>query len=215
MKPSHALARLRSNTTDAGWGARYCLTVRVPRDAFAQPYPMPSPELAAHLEGYGPMGDFDVGKMFGDGTGSKLKFFERRDDDANVTGTYATALVGAVSQYDPVWWGVADGVEKNEHDEGWEWLREYADNLAAQSRWVDENIQQANWRNAAMRDAWSMARSYCSALYYSRDMISGIEVWHVTFAVKPYYVDSVPALARAVARFVRAARRAGVKARYF
>ncbi len=215
MKPRHALTRLRRNTTDTGWGARFCLTVRVPRDAFAQPYPMPSAELAAHLDGYGPTGDFGVGKLFGDGTGAKLQIFEQRDDDANVTSTYATAMVGTVTQYADDWWGVADGIERTERDEGWAWLREYADNLAAQSRWVDENIQRSNWRNAAMRDAWSMARSYCSALHYSRDTIGGADVWHVTFSVKPYYVDSVPGLARAVARFVRAARRAGVKARYF
>ena len=215
MKPSHALARLRSNTIDAGWGARFCLTVRVPRDAFAQPYPMPSAELAAHLDGYGPTGTFDVGKKFGDGTGATLRIFDRIGIGANVTSTYATALVGTVTQYADDWWGVADGVEKNERDEGWAWLREYADNLAAQSRWVDENIQRSNWQNAAMRDAWSMARTYCSALYHSRDTIGGADVWHVTFAVKKYYVDSVPGLARAVARFVRAARRAGVKARYF
>lgn len=215
MKPRHALARLRSNTIDAGWGARYAITVRVPRDAFPQPYPVPSPELAAHLDGYGSTGDFGVGKQFGDGTGARLQPFDQRSLGSNVPGTYATAMVGTVAQYDDEWWDVTDAVEKNERDEGWEWLREYADNLAAQSQWIDENILHGNWRTAAMNDAWMMARSYCSARYWSRDTVGGVDSWNVTFAVKTYYVDSVPALARAVARFVRAARHAGVNARYF
>lgn len=187
----------------------------MPRDAFAVPFPVPSAELAAHLEGYGPTGDFGVGKKFGDGTAARLQLFDRLDQGCNVVDTYATATIGTIEQYDEEWWGVTKSIEKTEDDEGWSWLREYADNVAAQSRWINENVDAANWRSGSMNDAWTMALACCSATYNSRDTIGGTDVWHTTFVVKTYYKKDVPLLAKSVARFVRAAKRNGIEARYF
>lgn len=210
-----ALRRLRANGSDFGWGARFALTVRIPRDAFTVPYPAPSPELSAHLEGYESTGDLGIGKKFGDGTGARLQLFDRLDQGCNVVGAYATATIGTVEQHDEEWWSVAKSIEKTEDDDGWSWLREYADNVAAQSRWVSENVDAANWRSGSMNDAWTMARACCSATYNSRDAIGGTDVWHTTFVVKTYCKKDVPLLARSIARFVRAAKRNGIDARYF
>ncbi len=209
-----AYRRLRANGSNLGWGARFALTIRIPRDAFTVPYPVPSAELAAHLEGYDSTGDLGTGKKFGDGTGARLQLFDRIES-RGVTGTYATAQVGLVRQIDDGWWDVTDYVKKSEHDDGWSWLREYADNITAQSRWIDENIDAANWRSEAMNRAWLMARSFSSATYNSRDTIGGVDVWQTTFVVKPYYKAEVLGLAKSVSRFVRAAKRSGIDARYF
>lgn len=71
-----AYRRLRANGSDFGWGARFALTIRIPRDAFTAPYPVPSAELAALLEGYDSTGDLGFGKKFGDGTGARLQLFD-------------------------------------------------------------------------------------------------------------------------------------------
>lgn len=209
-----ALRRLRANVSNFGWGARFALTVRIPRDAFTVPYPAPSPELSAHLEGYESTGDLGIGKKFGDGNGARLRLSERIGKDG-VVETYATALVGRVRQIDEDWWDVADSVEKSEDCDDWAWLREYADNVTAQGRWINENVDAANWHSGSMNDAWAMARACCSATYNSRDTIGGTDVWHTTFVVKTYYKKDVPLLAKSVARFVRAAKRNGIDARYF
>lgn len=132
-----------------------------------------------------------------------------------VTGTYATAQVGLVRQIDDGWWDVTDSVEKSENDDGWSWLREYADNITAQSRWIDENVDTANWHSETMNEAWLMARSCSNATYNSRDTIGGVDVWQTTFVVKTYYKSDVRRLAKSVSRFVRAAKRNGINARYF
>lgn len=209
-----AIRRLRASGSNFGFGSRFTLTVRMPRDAFAVPFPVPSAELAAHLEGYESTGDYGVGKKFGDGTGARLQVLDRIVKDG-VVGTYATALVGRVRQNDEDWWDVTEAVEKSQDDDGWSWLREYADNVMAQSRWVEENVQRANWSCAALNEAWSSARAACSALYWCRDTLNGIDVWYVTFAVRPHYAEDVRALAKSISRFVCAAKRAGINARYF
>lgn len=80
MSTRTALRRLRSNVHGTAWGTRYTLTVRIPRDAFPEPYPTPSDELTAHLAGYGPTGDLGIGKKNGDGTGVLLKLSSRQEN---------------------------------------------------------------------------------------------------------------------------------------
>jgi hypothetical protein len=228
MKPSRALARLRSNTIDAGWGARFCLTVRVPRDAFAQPYPMPSAELAAHLEGYDSETGSYVHKKTGDATGVQIELQYKCGDDGHQImngprNLEAVAVTGVRLHCPPIdegdtseYWNVHyDPVTHDATEAGWEWLTAYADNVCDQRDWIDNSVRGRGFRNRAMNDAWELANDAAKAVYQSRGTVGGIEAWHVTFTVKPLYETDVLNLARAVARFVRAARRAGVKARYF
>lgn len=211
MSSRTAYQRLRRNHVDAGFGPRFALTVRVPRDAFGEAYPVASTYLAATLANYTPTGGGELGCRLADGTGSILTLYTRGDDDA----LRAEVRRGDIEEWIDGWWSIPKGVRFGDDDDGYEWLAEYAAHCTVVAAWEQRNLHRGNFGSPSLNDAWDGARSSADAFYAERATVNSVDVWHVNFRVKTCHRDSMRWLARDVAQFVQRARRVGIDARYF